>query len=893
MKFVYFLSILLLLTAGLDAQSIRGRVQDAQTGDNITGATIIFRNAGTTTGLDGTFVLQNVTSFPAMITASFIGYIPQEVIVEDASSPILIILEEDVALFAELVIVGANSGRTDAGAREMEKSAMNVINVMSARSIEISPDMTVANVIQRMSGVTLERNSNGDGQYALLRGMDKRFNYTLVNGVKIPSPDNRNRFVPLDIFPSELLDRLEVTKALTADMEGDGIGGAVNMVMKDAPSQLQVNANISTGFNTQFFSRNYQKFVHKNIDLRSPNQMYGLGYPVKTSDFSTQNLKLSERNAIPLNMSGGFSIGGRAFKDVLGIMLAASYSDAFRGSASDLYGSVGSDGVQLITQRLYSTQQRRIGTHAKFDVRINRNHKLTLYNAFMDFHNIQIRDAIEMGALRGDQTVRIRWNRQTIFSSLLKGTHNFADQRLRFDWALTYGSAFNRTPDNTTVRLRVEPDGKVNAYDGASRRWEENSDNDKTAYATITWITQIGSTKTEWSTGGTYRNKIRTSMYHDYRFRSVPTTQIKGEHWNNYDEISMEVTTASLNDPLNYDSSEEIKAVFAQVNTVFAKLQLTAGVRVEHSVQGYDLKFPLQGQESTGKQDYYEILPSFHTRYGLNDASNLRFSYFKAINRPSFFEVVPYRKLFEDYNEMGNPEIRHTVAHSLDLRYELFPRPSEQFMAGVFYKYIIDPIEYAMVPVGQDAFFMPVNLGNAVNAGVEIDFMKYFRVFGVKANYTLTNSQITSDKWRRVVNTDHGVHRDTDIEALPQTRRSFGQAAHVTNFSLLYKDSYGWDGQIALSYTDKRLAYISPFINEDIWQAGYLRLDASIEKNFAKSGLTIFAKVNNILDAPMFEYVNPNPNDARLQNRARKNGGLLDRKEYYGRNITVGLKYRL
>jgi hypothetical protein len=69
-----------------------------------------------------------------------------------------------------------------------------------------------------MSGVIEERNSNGDGQYALLRGMDKRNNYTLVNGLKIPSPDNKNRFVPLDIFPSGLLDRLEVSKALPANI---------------------------------------------------------------------------------------------------------------------------------------------------------------------------------------------------------------------------------------------------------------------------------------------------------------------------------------------------------------------------------------------------------------------------------------------------------------------------------------------------------------------------------------------------------------------------------------------------------------------------------------------------------------------------------------------------
>lgn len=90
---------------------------------------------------------------------------------------------DDVAL-DEVVVVASNPGRTEAGARGIERQAMNVVNVMSAKAIELSPDITVANVIQRMSGVTIERNSSGEGQYAILRGMDKRYNYTLVNGVK-------------------------------------------------------------------------------------------------------------------------------------------------------------------------------------------------------------------------------------------------------------------------------------------------------------------------------------------------------------------------------------------------------------------------------------------------------------------------------------------------------------------------------------------------------------------------------------------------------------------------------------------------------------------------------------------------------------------------------------
>lgn len=74
---------------------------------------------------------------------------------------------------------------------------MNVMNVMSAKAIELSPDLTVANALGRISGITLERSASGEGQYAILRGMDKRYNYTLVNGVKFPRPIIKTVLFPL------------------------------------------------------------------------------------------------------------------------------------------------------------------------------------------------------------------------------------------------------------------------------------------------------------------------------------------------------------------------------------------------------------------------------------------------------------------------------------------------------------------------------------------------------------------------------------------------------------------------------------------------------------------------------------------------------------------------
>ncbi|MDR0873888.1 MAG: TonB-dependent receptor [Prevotellaceae bacterium] len=802
---------------------------------------------------------------------------------------------------AEVVIVGGEVRNTEFSARNIERNAVSVVNVMSAKAIELSPDLTVANVIQRMSGVTIERNSSGDGQYAILRGMDKRFNYTLVNGVKIPSPDNKNRFVPLDIFPSELLDRLEVTKALTADMEGDGIGGAVNLVMKDAPERWQFNVNLSTGYNAQFFGRDYQSFKPSAINRQSPNELYGLKYEAQMKNFSTANLHLNEGRA-PLNYAGGFSAGGRLFGQRLGVLLAGSYSDTYRGNSSDVYGATsGADGTQSITRRYFSNEQSRLGTHLKLDYRFSPRHKLMWYNAYMDFRNAQVRE--ENG--EKTQNYRLRWNHQTIFNSTLKGSHAFLrNDKLRADWSLAYGDAFNETPDNVQIAMIVLNNlTKIDQNNSTTRRWEHNSDRDKAAYGNVHYdiAPAFGGTLTL-STGGMFRNKQRGSYFNEYRFTPMydtkpPVSQheaIRGIDWNNFDEIKYGVAAfGNLSDPLNYDATEDIGAGYFSGKFIFRKWQVTAGIRAEHTQQGYDLKFPTEGAQNSGQQDYTDWLPSLHVKYGVHRNANLRFSYARAINRPSFFEIVPYNMIYEDYKEKGNPNLQHTVADNFDLRYEFFPKASEQMMLGVFYKKIKNPIETGIETSGQDVYYMPKNFGDASNYGLEADVIKYFGWLGVKVNYTFTHSAITTEKAELVANPNRDAETNTIIINVNQTRPLYGQAAHVVNAALLFRDAKrGWDAQIAYSYTSNRLAAVSHYLDQDLWQAGYSRVDVSIEKSF-KMGLAVFAKASNLLDTPMIQYVHANKSDNAQAGIERKNGGRVDRKEYYGQNILIGVKFKL
>ena len=891
MKRYVLFSLCGILTLQAEGKIVKGKIRDAQTGEEIIGAKVALKgdpSRAAVSGLDGSFNL-SVEEASCTLVCTSMGYRPREVRVAAGNASVEIPLTSREIELRGVTVTASNPGRTEAGARLIEKNSLNVVNVMSAKAIELSPDVTVANVIQRMSGVTVEKNDNGEGQYAILRGMDKRYNYTLVNGIKIPSPDNKNRFVPLDIFPSEMLDRLEVAKSLTADMEGDGIGGAINMVMKDAPLERQLDANFSMGYNAQYFNRSFAHFDAGSVMEESPYERFGADHRTTMDDFRTGSLRTGQRTPMP-DLTGGITYGDRFFGDKLGLMVSASVQNTYRGKNSDIYYEEGKlVSTQTITERTYSEQLTRMGAHMKLDYHINPHNKLEWYNGYIFLRSGQVRDVVESQ----EETVRMKLNRQGIFNSTLSGTHKPAatGDAFQIDWKATAGKATNKTPDNAMVAMTTARSGAqfIDAGPGAAlrRRWEHNSDRDLAGYLNLgyTWTWNDGK-KLLVKAGGMYRDKDRGSFFNEYKFNGE-RNQRRGEDWTDFDQISLSFYNRDISNPLNYDAYERIGAAYAMGVLTAGKWELNAGVRAEHTNQGYSLAYTTNQKEPEGKQAYTDWLPSLHVKWNVHKNANLRFSYSEAINRPSFFEIVPYHIINEDYTEEGNPDLKHTVAHNLDLRYEFFPSAMDQFMVGVFYKLIQDPIEYGLSSSGQDTNYGPQNYGDASNLGLEVDIMKYFRWIGIKANYTYTHSEITTDKLYYDRATESISQRD-------QSRPLYGQAAHVANLTLLFKDTkYQWNGQLAFNYTGKRIAALSQYYEDDIWEAARPSLDASLEKGF-RHGFTLFAKGSNLLNLPVVRYYHANARrDAYKDNWKQHDGGIMEREEKFGQSFLVGVRFKL
>ena len=921
-KRLQILFLLLFCAGTANATKLKGHVYDKQTGEAIVGATVVLENPRrtTNTGLDGTFEFKDVKAGVAKISVSYITYKTIEktlVILKEDNDHLKFYMESDSKSLDDITIKSNAVSSTDQGARRLEKNAPQLMNIVSGRSIEISPDLTVANVMQRISGVSIERNSNGDGQYAILRGMDKRYNYTLVNGVKIPSPDNKYRYVPLDLFPSDLLDRLEVYKTLTPNLEGDAIGGAINMVMKNAPGQLQVNANVSTGYNQLFFDRKFTSYNASGINYKSPYEINGKNYNATQNDFSKGTLDYKYKNPAP-NLIGSLSLSKRFLDNKLGVVLAGSYQNTYRGSNSTFYNNsvVGVDPYAKITSksyREYSEQQQRTGLHGKVDYVFNKDHQISLYNVYVNLKNQQVRDAVTTtyngvynptaGNAELVYDTRSRLTEQQIYNTTLHGDHKFFDDKFKVQWSAVYSSAKNDVPENTSISLngiqqsfQSKRTSLVNT-NPVTRRWERNTDEDLAGYLDLNYQVLAGEHKLDLMAGGLYRDKQRSSFFNNYNLApsAANAFDLYGVNFQNYTDLNLVVSnsTGAVANALTYDASEKIAAGYGMFKYNSAKLEVIGGLRVEHTNQGYNLLFPAGEAFPKGNQIYTDLLPSLTAKYFLSAKAQLHASYYKALNRPGFYEIVPGKVVNEDFVERGNVNLQRALADNFDLRYELFPGASEQLLVGAFYKRIKNPIEYtfqADAVRGQDIYYSPGNFGTANNYGAEVDYIKYFSKIGVKANYTYTHSRINTLKTTRVINSTTG---DTEPANVNQERPLYGQSAHIANLSLLFKDTKkGWDVQLAGAYTGPRINTVSQFLNNDLWQEGFVQLDASAEKRF-KGGISVFVKANNILNTPTKLFIKgTNPANNDIKEDLVKNGNTLIRSDYYGQNYLVGFRYK-
>jgi outer membrane receptor protein involved in Fe transport len=716
----------------------------------------------------------------------------------------------------------------------------------------------------------------------------------------------------LDLFPAELLERLEVSKTLTPSMEGDAIGGTINLVMKDAPAKTLLQANFAAGYNTVLSGRYFQQFDRSTISKLAPSEIHGNSYAATPSDFPPNNLNFTNKKN-PINTNFGLTFGDRFGKDKkLGFLVSASYQDNFTGNNSTFFLPNAQPGINNIPQfielqaRSYSQESRRLGLNNKFDYKFNKNNKISLINVFVrldDYQSRLISDTIALNSLVDAQS-RSRWQYQSIYNSTLQGDHQLASA-LKLDWSLAYSMANNHIPDQAEFTHEypvTKTSNSVDILQGMTRIWAHNSDKDYSAYLNLTDNFKLLNRNFELKFGGVERSKHRDSYYNSYSlspFLGTSTSQVYTSI-NNANYI-FKSTGSSLfvPDGNDYTIKENVAAGYVQGKWQLTdKLEALGGLRVENTQQNYDTQLPPAVDFKKGKISYTDFLPSAIFKYQLKNDQNLRLSYYRAIARPGFAELIPDGQQGEVFKEMGNPQgLNHTTADNFDFRYELFPKNADEILLGAFYKKIQNPIELSAVKTGVTSqTLIPQNFGDATNYGFEAVITRYFGPFGVVANYTYTKSKITSDKLYSYRN-DAG---QVTSRIQPETRPLQGQSDHIGNLAFIYKSpKLGLDLQTAFVYTGTRIALVSPYYGLDYWQAPTKQLDFSAEKRFAKR-FSVYAKVNNLTNTPYILALHQSyknyltaPGARPLALQSDVNNQIIVQKDFFKTNYLIGLRYKL
>lgn len=230
---------------------IVGRVIDAASGTGLSDVAVVVvgSRVGTSSGVDGRFTVSGVPVGSVAIQARRIGFQAKTVtgLVVTAGRTV----EQNVTLGAATVQLAAVSVTatvergTVSQALDRQRTALGVVNAITAEQIAKSPDRDAAQAVQRVSGVTVS-----EGRYVLVRGLGERYTTTSLNGSRLPSPEPERKVVPLDLFPSALLQTVTTSKTFTPDQPGDFAGASVDIQTREFPASRLFTVSTASGFNT-------------------------------------------------------------------------------------------------------------------------------------------------------------------------------------------------------------------------------------------------------------------------------------------------------------------------------------------------------------------------------------------------------------------------------------------------------------------------------------------------------------------------------------------------------------------------------------------------------------------------------------------------------------------
>lgn len=931
-RFIRLLSLVLLImsTSGntlaeekvnvVKQGTIRGRIVDTSK-QILPGASIYIEklHTGVTSDINGYYTFANLTPGTYTVKVSYVGYSPVEMKI---TIPAGKTLEKDVVLnegleLQEIVVGGAFQGQRRA--INAQKNNLGITNVVSADQVGKFPDSNIGDALKRINGINVQYDQ-GEARFGQVRGTSADLSSVTINGNRLPSAEGDTRNVQLDLIPADMIQTIEVNKVVTSDMDGDAIGGSINLVTKSTPYKRTFSATAGTGYN----------WVSEKVQL---------------------NL--------------GLTYGDRFFNNKLGVMAAISYQNAPVGSDDvEFEYDVNKKGevvmVEAQKRQYYVTRERQSYSLA-FDYDINPNHRLTLqgiYNRRHDWENryrvtykdldkTGLDDEGEMqqsaqietkGGTPNNKNARLELQQTMDFS--LVGEHQFG--KLSMDWGASYARATEDRPNERYFNLKQDflgfdvvdagdrfpyvttdvslHNGKA---DGERGKWkvkeltesnQEIYENDLKFKVNFELPLTNGIYGNSLKFGAKYvsKTKDRDVICYDYadaykdtydtEYMNNLTSQIRdgfmpGSQYKATDFVSKEYL-GSLNlanmegeqvleeSSGNYHAKENVTSAFFRFDqNLGKKIKMMLGLRMEAThikYNGWNWNIDENEDESlepTGdhKNDYVNWLPSVLFKYDVNDDFKVRASFTETLSRPKYSALIPCVNINRSDNElvMGNPDLTPTISYNFDLSADYYFKSVGLVSAGIFYKkindFIVDQVigDYTYQNNEYKKFTQPKNAGDADLLGVELAYQRDFsfiapalKCIGFYGTYTYTHTKVNNFNFE-------GRENEKDL-SLP------GSPEHTANASL-YFEKKGFNVRLSYNYASSFIDEMGEVAALDRYYDAVNYMDLNASYTFGKKiKTTFYADATNLLNQPLRYYQ-----------------GVKDRtmqSEHYGVKINAGVK---
>ena len=884
-NFISFALMLLVVASfAQNKGTIKGILLDKEmSNEPLPFANVFVKNTqiGTTTEFEGDYQFQ-IDPGTYTLVFSFVGYqkveVPNIIVKADeiTTVPNVIIGAAEGVSLKEVIVKATTGKETEKSLLIQQKKATLIKESIGAVRLAKIGISNAASATSKISGVT-KNEGTGD---VYVRGLGDRYLSTTMNGLPIPSDDVEKKNIDLNLFSTDIIQNVGISKTYTTSNYADQSSGTIDITSKEF-TKNRFSLSIRSGLNTTVIQDDsWSSFKttqnSKDINFGFYSTKRNLADAITRQSWNTEN-KSSPLN-FKLTLSGEQKF--ELFNKNASVFFVASHLNAFvyqKGIFKKYRSNVLDNNFNDT-----DTYQSTINTTAlfNFSLKLNPEHKFSFNSLFVNktIDNLYEQgrngegyvfdqDPQEFGAFVRDQNLK---ETQLLVNQLL-GYHNL-NKTNKLSWALGYNIVKADEPNrirnevniinNTTVQFahvgdfqqrkssQKITDTEINGFIKDQLILLENEDGDRFYRLNI---------------GANFRNKERdfNTLFVGVRAKGFQVSSIDNLSaaftQNNFDNGNITLKTRQAD---TYNAVLNVLAGYVNIDFGFGKFSGNTGLRYE--TNNIDVNWDVgnyPGREGSVQNNYNTILPNVNLKYELTEINFIRLSASKTITLPEFKELSPFEYVSPVGRVTGgNPKLKKSINYNLDLKWELFPSSGGLFSFSSFYKRIIDPINLAQAR-GSSGNFTFDNTGDKADViGLEFET----RINLIKPNEDENNSTLDLNFNATKMWFNQDLHKEFQYKNKTSSKLQ-GASDFIVNTSLSYSNTKENEFTATLSAnysSDKIFALGAP---EDFTNSATLYNDEIIENGFVSLDLILNKKITNNLSLKLTGKNLLNPNIKQTQ----------------------------